>query len=108
YEPMKIFSTYPANRTHYRVGQSRISNGDRTSASLAFQAAYYKMHSGGRVFSGGTNYWAWGVDPFPLGESWVEPGGGWYPTMYRQDAETVTMNILDCFKNGGIDCGENP
>jgi hypothetical protein len=72
YEPVKVFGRYTTNRTHYRVGLSRVSNGDRSNASsIGFNASYYKMNTGGRVFSAGTNYWAWGIDPFPLGESRV-------------------------------------
>jgi hypothetical protein len=112
YEPMKIYGTYPATRTFYKVGQTRIydNTGERsTASSVAFHAAYYKMNTGGRVFSAGTNYWAWGVDPYPRNEPSVDPPGGWHWDMYHPDVEIITMNILDCFKiNGGADCGENP
>jgi hypothetical protein len=102
-EPAKLLNTYP-NRATIKVSESEAWN---NNTSEYVNGVYYKLTSGGRVFAGGTNYWAWGIDSFPLNEPNVVIPGGWQTGMYNAQFATMTMNILNCFKqNGGSACGE--
>jgi hypothetical protein len=87
YEPIKVVNSYyPGARTIFRiVAQSTVTNPDGSGIG---QSVYYKMsNGGGRVFTAGSNKWATGLD---------NPD-------YLQSAEVgqMTMNILNCFKDGG-------
>jgi hypothetical protein len=91
YEPVRVFGSYP-NRTFYMVGDSEVERTDPLQVKIygPAQSVYYKMDTGGRVFSAGSNDWATKFEDLSIGS----------------DVATMTMNILDCFKNSGGDCGE--
>lgn len=104
-EPAKLITEY-LNRSTFKVSESTATNSKTNATGLA-NAVYYKMNTGGRVFASGTNYWSWGIEAFPAGSdrNYVVPNG-WSIDMYNPQFETMTMNILNCFKFGGADCGE--
>lgn len=96
YEPIRIFDKYPS-RERIMIGESEatcfISGCDQPDDEGVAHSVYYKMNTGGRVFSAGSNYWA----------------TGFYNTQVSglaANVRTMTMNILDCFKNGGSACDE--
>jgi N,N-dimethylformamidase beta subunit-like, C-terminal len=109
YEPVIVVNSY-TGRTLTMIGDSIASYTDpdtQTTYTGPAHSVYYKLDTGGRVFTAGSNYWAWGLDTYPNGETNATVPGGWLNTMYNADAETMTMNILNCFKNGASSCGGN-
>lgn len=89
YEPVRAFNPALYNdRTQYLVGDSGPNSSDRA------HAVYYKMDTGGRVFTAGSNIWA-----FRLFEGFST----------SEEVSTITMNVIDCYRYGEDDpafCGE--
>jgi hypothetical protein len=80
---------------------------DPPCATYETNSVYYKLTGNqARVFASGSIRWSWGLDDF--GQVPDATGHTWKtPQRDNVHAETLTRNVLSCFRYGGAACGEN-
>lgn len=112
YEPAKIAAAfgnnYPNRTTANKVAESQATytpvNGPTQTGTV--HAVFYQMNINntprGKVFAVGTNFWAWGLDPFPIDpqDDNYRRHPFWKQSMYDADIEEITLRLLECYIYG--------